>query len=72
MKAFPDGSDGENFACNAGDPDSIPGSGRSPEEGMIRTPAVLPEEYHGQRSLVSYSSWVCQELHTTEQLSIHR
>ena len=30
---FPGGSDGEISACNAGDPDSIPGSGRSPGEG---------------------------------------
>ena len=27
---FPGGSDGKAFACNAGDPGSIPGSGRSP------------------------------------------
>ena len=27
------GSDGKASACNAGDPDSIPGSGRSPGEG---------------------------------------
>ena len=31
--AFPGGSDGEECACNAGDPGSIPGWGRSPEEG---------------------------------------
>ena len=30
---FPGGSEGEESACNAGDPGSIPGSGRSPEEG---------------------------------------
>ena len=30
---FPGGSDGTQSACNAGDPDSIPGSGRSPGEG---------------------------------------
>ena len=30
---FPAGSDGEVSACNAGDPGSIPGSGRSPGEG---------------------------------------
>ena len=30
---FPDGSDGQESACNAGDPGSIPGSGRSPGEG---------------------------------------
>ena len=30
---FPDDSDGKESACNAGDPGSIPGSGRSPGEG---------------------------------------
>ena len=29
----PNGSDDKEFACNAGDQDSIPGSGRSPGEG---------------------------------------
>ena len=29
---FPDNSAGKESACNAGDPSSIPGSGRSPEE----------------------------------------
>ena len=30
---FPDGSDGKESAGNVGDPASIPGSGRSPEDG---------------------------------------
>ena len=30
---FPGGSDGKEPACDAGDLDSIPGSGRFPEEG---------------------------------------
>ena len=30
---FPDSSVGKEFACNAGDPGSIPGSGRFPGEG---------------------------------------
>ena len=30
---FPDGSDGKASACTAGDLGSVPGSGRSPEEG---------------------------------------
>ena len=30
MKGFSAGSDGKEFACNAGDTGSIPGSGRSP------------------------------------------
>ena len=31
--SFPRGSDGKVSACNAGDPGSSPGSGRSPGEG---------------------------------------
>ena len=31
---FSSGSDGKDSACNAGDPRSIPGSGRSPGEGI--------------------------------------
>ena len=30
---FPGGSDGKESACKVGDPDSIPGAGRSPGEG---------------------------------------
>ena len=33
MNGFPGGSGGKESACNAGDTGSIPGSGRSPEEG---------------------------------------
>jgi len=33
MWGFPGGSDGKEYACNAGDPGSIPGSGRLPGEG---------------------------------------
>ena len=32
-KQFPGGSDSKVPTCNAGDPGSIPGSGRSPGEG---------------------------------------
>ena len=31
---FPDSSVGKESACNAGDPGLIPGSGRSPREGI--------------------------------------
>ena len=31
---FPDGSVGKEYACNAGDPGSIPGLGRSAGEGI--------------------------------------
>ena len=33
QKSFPLSPVGKESACNAGDPGSIPGSGRSPEEG---------------------------------------
>ena len=35
---FPGGSDGKAPAYNAGDPGSIPGSGRSPGEGKVLAP----------------------------------
>ena len=33
-EGFPDSSVGKESACNAGDPGSIPGSGKSPGEGI--------------------------------------
>ena len=33
VSRFPGGSAGKESACNAGDPDSIPGLGRSPGDG---------------------------------------
>ena len=33
MMGFPGGSDGKESACNTGNLNSIPGSGRSPGEG---------------------------------------
>ena len=33
IPGFPGGSDGKESACNAGDPSSVPESGRSPGEG---------------------------------------
>ena len=34
------------------------------------TPVFWPGESHGQRSLAEYSPWGCQELNTTEQLTL--
>ena len=54
----PRGSVGKESACSAGDPGSIPGSGRPPAEGNGN-----PLQYsclgksHGQRSLMGYSLW---------------
>ena len=63
---FPGGSDGKESAFNAGDPGSIPGSGRSPEEGrgyafqyfgaslvaqMVKNLPLMPE------TLVQFLGW---------------
>ena len=54
--AFPGGSDGEEYVCNAGDPGSIPGSERSPGGGNGNPlPIFLPREFHGQRILEGYT-----------------
>ena len=39
--SLPWSSAGEEFACNAGDPSLIPGSGRSPGEGMATHSHIL-------------------------------
>ena len=53
---FLGGSDSKESAGNAGDPGSVPGSGRSPGEGN-GNPVFLPGEFHGQKSLVGYRPW---------------
>ena len=49
---FPAGSDGKASACNAGDPGSIPGSGRSPGEGNGN-----PLQYSCLENPVDRGSW---------------
>ena len=69
---FPGGSEVKASACNAGDPGSIPGSGRSPREGngnpLQYSCVLLPGESHGGRSLVGYSLLDRKESDTTEGL----
>ena len=68
--SFPGSSAGKESSCNAGDPRSIPGSGRSPGGGhgnpLRYSYLKIP---HGQRSLAGYSPWGHKELDMTEQLS---
>ena len=60
-------SDSKESACNARDPGSVPGSGRSTGKGNgYSTPIFLPGEFHGQRSLVGYSPWGHKESDATE------
>ena len=63
IRGFPGGSDGKESACNAGDPGSIPGSGR---RNWQLIPVFLPGESHGQRRLVGYSPRGHRESDTTE------
>ena len=64
------GSDSKEFTCNAEDPGSIPGSGRSPSRRKWQpTPVFLPGEFLGQRSLTGYSPWGCKASDTTERLT---
>ena len=45
LRSFPDSSAGKEFACKAGDPGWIPGSGRSPGEGKD-----YPLQYFGLKN----------------------
>ena len=67
MWSFAGGSVENNPACNAGDLDSIPGSGRSPGGGHGH-PLLYSclGKSRGQRNLVGYSSWVHKESDMTE------
>ena len=61
---FPDSSVGKESTCNAGDPGSIPGSGRSLEEGK-----GYPLQYCGLENSMD-SPWGCKESDRTERLSL--
>ena len=62
---FPGDSNGEESACNAGDPDSIPGLGRSSGEGK-----GYPLQYSGLENSMDSIVHGVTELDTTEQLSL--
>ena len=63
------GSVGKESICNAEDLGLILSLEDPLEEAREPTSIFLPGETHGQRSLVSYSSWGHKELDTTEQVS---
>ena len=66
---FPGGSDGKASAYNAGDPGSIPGSGRSPGEGNGNPLqySCLENPKDGE-AWVDYTPWGHKESDMTEQL----
>ena len=59
-----------NLPVNAGDPDSMPRSGRPPGEGNGSPLQSSSLENSMQRSLAGYSSWGCKESDMIEQLSL--
>ena len=61
-----------NLPANArdtGNADLIPGSGRCLGGGNSNLLQYSCLKSHGQRNVVGYSSWVCKESDTTEQIS---
>ena len=66
---FPGGSDGKESACDAGDPASVPGLGRSSGEGN-----GYPLQYSYLENSMDRRMWcatahgVAEELDTSEQL----
>ena len=60
-------------AEDAGDVGFIPCGSERPPGGRIwqPPPVFLPGKFHGQRSLVGYSSWDCKELEMTEHACMH-
>ena len=65
---FPGGSDGKVSACNAGDPGSIPGLGRSPGEGNGNHSSTLAWEIPWTEEPCRLQSLGFKELDTTERL----
>ena len=59
MLGSPGGSDGKESSCSAGDPRSIPGSGRSPGEENGNS---FQYSRPGQRSLAGYGPWGSQRV----------
>ena len=67
---FPDGSDGKESACNAGDQGSIPWLGRSPGEGNGNP--LLYSCLENPMDRETYSLWDRKESDMTERLTLSR
>ena len=79
-RGLPYSSDGKESACKAGDPGSIPRTGRYPGEGNGNwlqysfhgiSIGNFHWKSHGKRSLGSYSPWGSKESEMTKWLSTH-
>ena len=71
LGSFPGGSDSEESACNVGDLDSVPESGRSSGEGNgnpLQYSCLEKAMDRGAWGLVCYSLWGHKELDTIHML----
>ena len=68
-RTSPGGSDGKVSACNAGDPGSIPGSGRSPGEGNGNP--LQHSCLENPMDEGAWCPWGRKELDMTERLHFH-
>ena len=69
---LPGGLEGKASACNAGDPGSIPESGRFPwRRKWQSTPGLLPGKPRAQKTLGGCSPQDPKESDTTEGLHLH-
>ena len=66
---FPDGSDGNESACNAGDQVQILGWEDPLEKGMATHSSILAWR-NPWKSLAGYSPWGCKESDMTERLTL--
>ena len=66
LTCFPGGSDGEESAFSGSDQVQSLGWEDPLENGWQPAPVFLPREFHGQRSLVSYSPCGRKDLDTTK------
>ena len=71
MKDVLAAQDNKEPACNAGDPGSIPGPGRSPGEGMATHSSILAWTIPQTEGPGGLQSTDLQELDTTEQPYFH-
>ena len=72
QQGFPSSSAGKESICNAGDPGSTPGLGRSPGGGHGNPfQYSCLENPYGQRSLEGYRLWGSKGSNTAERLSVH-
>ena len=65
MLGFPNGSDGQESACNAGDLGLIPGQ-EDPLKRMATHSNILPEESQAQKGMVGHSPGGHKESDMTE------